>query len=65
MGEAKRREKRKVAKGDQERQPTDEERQLTGELEMTFPASDPPTSTQPGGGVTGAEVAEPEPADSN
>jgi hypothetical protein len=34
----------------------DEERQLTKELEMTFPASDPPASTQPGSGITGPEV---------
>ena len=29
----------------------------TEELEMTFPASDPPASTEPGGGITGAEPA--------
>ena len=34
-------------------------RELTKELEMTFPASDPPASTQPGGGITGPEVASP------
>ena len=37
----------------------EQERQLTKELEETFPASDPPASTQPGSGITGAEVAEP------
>jgi hypothetical protein len=36
----------------------EQERQLTKELEETFPASDPPASTQPGSGVTGAEVVE-------
>jgi hypothetical protein len=29
----------------------EQDRQLSRELEMTFPASDPPASTQPGGGV--------------
>jgi hypothetical protein len=37
----------------------EQERKLTKELEETFPASDPPASTQPGSGVTGPEVAEP------
>jgi hypothetical protein len=37
----------------------EQERQLTKELEETFPASDPPASTQPGSGITGPEVAEP------
>jgi len=37
----------------------EQERQLTKELEETFPASDPPASTQPGSGVTGPEVVEP------
>ena len=36
------------------RRPKDEQdRILSMELEMTFPASDPPASTQPGSGVTG------------
>jgi hypothetical protein len=30
-----------------------EDKQLSKELEMTFPASDPPSSTQPGGGIAG------------
>jgi hypothetical protein len=30
---------------------------LSKELDESFPASDPPAITQPGGGVTGAEVA--------
>jgi hypothetical protein len=38
----------------------EQERQLTKELEQTFPASDPPASTQPGSGVTGPEVVEPQ-----
>jgi hypothetical protein len=33
---------------------------LTKELEDTFPASDPPSISQPGGGITGAEVALPD-----
>ena len=33
------------------------DQELTEELEMTFPASDPPASTEPGGGITGAEPA--------
>jgi hypothetical protein len=39
----------------------EQERQLSKELEQTFPASDPPASTQPGSGVTGPEVAKSEP----
>jgi hypothetical protein len=35
----------------------DEDQQLSKELEMSFPASDPPASTQPGSGITGPEVA--------
>jgi hypothetical protein len=47
-------------KSEQERKSKGEQgRQLTQELEETFPASDPPSSTQPGSGITGAEVAEP------
>ena len=37
----------------------EQDRELSRELEETFPASDPPASTQPGGGVTGPEVARP------
>jgi hypothetical protein len=33
--------------------------ELDKELESTFPASDPPASTQPGSGVTGPESARP------
>ena len=42
-----------------EKSKSEEDRDLTKELEDSFPASDPPASTQPGSGVTGAEVAEP------
>ncbi len=35
---------------------TEEDRQLSKELEMSFPASDPPAATQPGSGITGPEV---------
>jgi ElaB/YqjD/DUF883 family membrane-anchored ribosome-binding protein len=31
-------------------------KELDKELESTFPASDPPTSTQPGSGITGPEI---------
>ena len=34
-----------------------QDRELSKELDMTFPASDPPASTQPGSGITGPEVA--------
>ncbi len=33
------------------------DRVLSEELDESFPASDPPAITQPGGGFTGAEVA--------
>lgn len=39
----------------------EEDRQLSRELEMSFPASDPPAATQPGSGVTGPEAARSEP----
>jgi hypothetical protein len=42
---------------------SEQERQLAKELEMTFPASDPPASTQPGSGITGPEVKAPKPAE--
>lgn len=34
-------------------------KELTKELEGTFPASDPPAVTQPGGGITGPEDVKP------
>jgi hypothetical protein len=33
-----------------------QERELSKELEMSFPASDPLSLTQPGGGITGPEI---------
>jgi hypothetical protein len=39
----------------------EQERQLSKELEMSFPASDPPASTQPGSGITGPEAVKPAP----
>ena len=40
------------------KQPTkaEEDKNLDEELDDTFPASDPPASTAPGHGATGAEV---------
>ena len=43
----------------EQKPPAEQDRELSRELEMTFPASDPLSSTQPGGGVTGPEVAGP------
>ena len=43
------------AKRDQKSK-TEQELQLSKELEMSFPASDPPASTQPGSGITGPEA---------
>ena len=34
----------------------EEDLELSRELEMSFPASDPPAATQPGSGVTGPEA---------
>lgn len=34
----------------------EQERELSKELEMSFPASDQPSSTQPGGVITGPKV---------
>ena len=54
-----------MAKTEQERKSKNEEdrkskneqdRQLSRELEMSFPASDPPAATQPGSGITGPEA---------
>jgi hypothetical protein len=36
----------------------DKDRELSKELEDTFPSSDPPSRTQPAGGVTGPEVVD-------
>jgi hypothetical protein len=38
-----------------------QERQLSEGLEMTFPASDPPASTQLGGGIAGPAPGPPKP----
>ena len=47
-----------MAKAKQGRKSKNEEdRQLSKELEMSFPASDPPAATQPGSGITGPEAA--------
>ena len=47
-----------MAKTEQDRKSKNEEdRQLSRELEMSFPASDPPAATQPGSRITGAEAA--------
>ena len=47
-----------MAKTEQDRKSKNEEdRQLSRELEMSFPASDPPAATQPGSGITGPEAA--------
>ncbi len=54
MGEARRRRKAGDRKG------AEEQKKLDRQLEDTFPASDPPTETQPGGG--GATGTEPPPA---
>lgn len=37
----------------------EQDRKLGEELEKTLPASDPPSSTQPGSGVTGSEAKNP------
>ena len=46
-----------MAKTEQDRKSKNkEDRQLSRELEMSFPASDPPAATQPGSGITGPET---------
>jgi hypothetical protein len=42
-----------MATKEKEKSKAEQDRQLSKELAMTFPASDPPASSQPGGGVTG------------
>jgi hypothetical protein len=34
----------------------EQDRELSSELAMTFPASDPPSSSEPGGGITGPDA---------
>ena len=49
------------SKDEEERKSKNEQdRQLTKELEMSVPASDPPAATQPGSGITGPDAARPE-----
>jgi hypothetical protein len=50
-------EQEQKSKGKEDRKSKNEQdRQLTKELEMSFPASDPPAATQPGSGITGPEA---------
>ena len=44
------------AKKQKPKSKNEQERELSKELEMSFPASDPPSLTQPGAGITGPEV---------
>ena len=44
------------AKKQKPKSKNEQERELSRELEMSFPASDPLSLTQPGGGITGPEV---------
>jgi hypothetical protein len=45
-----------MAKTEHNQKSKDEkDRELSRELEMSFPASDPPAATQPGSGITGPE----------
>jgi hypothetical protein len=48
---------RKTKNKEDRKSKKEEDRQLSKELEMSFPASDPPASTQPGSGITGPEAA--------
>ena len=50
--------------GEARKSKKEEDRQLSRELEESFPASDPPAVTQPGSGITGPEVTKREPKDS-
>jgi hypothetical protein len=52
MTKAKREQKPKEEK--HQKSKNEEDRQLSEELEMSFPASDPPAATEPGSGITGA-----------
>ena len=47
---------RKSKKKEDRKSKNEEDRQLSKELEMSFPASDPPSATQPGSGITGPWV---------
>jgi hypothetical protein len=50
--------KKEYSKKQTPKSKSEQERKLSKELESTFPASDPPASTQPGGGITGPEVSD-------
>jgi hypothetical protein len=50
--------------GEARKSKKEEDRQLSRELEESFPASDPPAATQPGSGITGPEVTKRQPKDS-
>jgi hypothetical protein len=57
-GEVAKNKTRSQSKNKEDRKSKNEEdRQLSRELEMSFPASDPPAATQPGSGITGPEAA--------
>jgi hypothetical protein len=45
------------SKKKEDRKSKNEDDRLSRELEMSFPASDPPAATQPGSGITGPEAA--------
>ena len=45
-----------VAEKQKPKSKNEQELELSKELEMSFPASDPPSLIQPGGGITGPEV---------
>ena len=47
---------RKRPPGGDDRSKAEKSKDLDEELDESFPASDPPSATQPGGGVTGTEV---------
>jgi hypothetical protein len=53
MVKAKREQKAKK-EANRQKSKNEEDRQLSEELEMSFPASDPPAATEPGSGITGA-----------
>jgi hypothetical protein len=54
-----------TAKAQKPKPKADQDRQLSNELEATFPASDPPAATEPGGGVTGPEIVKRPPGKKN
>jgi hypothetical protein len=47
------------AKKQKPKSKNEQERELSKELEMSFPSSDAPSLTQPGGGITGPDVDKP------